>query len=489
MLQKGLKIRAIVDRARARNWQKLAIGDLRARGHDVRIAINPDKCHLPAVIVSLLTLERIIYGGGDTSYGGFWNDPEGNEPHGFQPDLILDFTSFVREPGPVRTLRPLYSGSVMEEAGYMDLLNGASPVLGIADSAFPGAARERHVAIEDPFKIGKAMDYIGARLGAFVVRAIAGLGSGQAPESGMPPAGPAFLGWSNRQALTALTARAAAVIDRLTTRAPRWHVGWRRTNCGGIAQSLEIPRGGWARLPDDGKRYYADPFPMHRDGRDWMFVEEFPYSTGKGILSVVEMGATGPIGAPSPVLEMPHHLSYPFVFEEDGQIWMIPESCAARRVELYRATNFPWSWELARVLIAGEEVSDATMVKHNGRYWLFGTVGGGWQSSWDTLKIWSAESIEGPWDPCGDGPALVDARCARPAGHFFRRGGELWRPAQDCSTGYGAGLVMARVDRLDLDGFAQTTGAVLRPNSSWPGLGIHTFNIANGLEAVDGCTA
>jgi hypothetical protein len=141
------------------------------------------------------------------------------------------------------------------------------------------------------------------------------------------------------------------------------------------------------------------------------------------------------------------------------------------------------------VLIAGEDVSDATLVKHSGRYWLFGTVGGGWQSSWDTLKIWSAERLTGPWTPCGDGPALVDSRCARPAGRFFTRGGELWRPAQDCSTGYGAGLALARVDRLDTDGFAQTTGAILRPNAAWPGLGIHTVNMTNGLEVVDGCTA
>jgi hypothetical protein len=485
-----MKIRAVVDRARARNWQKRAIEDLRARGHDVRISINAGQCHLPAAIASLLTLERVVYGGGDAPYGGFWKGPAADEPSGFQPDLVLDFTCFVRDPGPVRTLRPIYCGSVMEEAGHMALLNGASPVLGISDSAFPDLVREYHVAIEDPFKLGQAMDYVGARLGKFIVRAVTEVKDGAPLADATPVSGAsAFLGWSNRQALAALSARAAATIERLTTRAPRWHVGWRRTNCGGVAQSLEIPAGGWVRLPDDGRRYYADPFAVNRDGRDWLFVEEFPYATGKGFLSAVEVGANGPMGAPKPVLELPHHLSYPFVFEDGGQVWMIPESCAARRVELYRATNFPWSWELAHVLIADEEVSDATVVQHNGRYWLFGTVSGGWQSSWDTLKIWTADALQGPWRPCGDGPALVDARCARPAGRFFKRGGELWRPAQDCSTGYGAGLVLARVDRLDTDGFAQTTGAVLRPNQAWPGIGIHTVNMENGLEVVDGCTA
>jgi hypothetical protein len=482
-----LNIRVVIDRAR--HWQKRVVEDLRKHGHAVRIAINPDACHLPAVIASLLTLERVVYGGAEAPFGGFWKDAAADDSAEFRADVELDLTCFVREPGPVRTLRPLYSGTVMEEAGYMDLLNGRSPVLGLSDSATPDVVQEHHIAIEDPFKIGQAMDYIGARLGAFIARAVKDISEGHTDQSVSVRKQPGFLGWSNRQALSALSARAAAVIQRLTTRAPRWHIGWRRVACGGVAQSLEIPQAGWTRMPDDGSRYFADPFAVSHEGRDWIVVEEFPYATQKGILSAVEMGPSGPLGAPKPILELPHHLSYPFVFEDGGQLWMIPESCAARRVELYRATAFPWSWELAGVLIAGEEVSDATVVKHQGRYWLFGTVSGGWQSSWDTLKIWSAETLLGPWIACGDGPVLIDSRCARPAGRFFTRGGELWRPAQDCSTGYGAALVLARVDRLDTDGFVQTTGAVLRPNAAWPGLGMHTVNLANGLEVVDGCTA
>jgi hypothetical protein len=300
---------------------------------------------------------------------------------------------------------------------------------------------------------------------------------------------PSFAGWSNRLAITAVVERARGMLNRLTQRAPHWHVGWRRADADSLTQTLSIPRGGWTRVPDDRQRFFADPFAIHFAGKNWLFVEEFPYATGKGVISRFEMGANGPIGTARPVLELPHHLSYPFIFEHDDQMWMIPESSAVRRVELYRARAFPDQWELAAVLLDGEEVSDATVVSHSGRWWMFGTVSGGWQSSWDTLKIWTAESLFGPWEASGSGPALVDAMGARPAGAFFLRGGELWRPAQDCSTGYGAGLVLARVDRLDRDGFGQTMGAHIRPNSEWPGLGIHTLNSANGLEVVDGCTA
>lgn len=287
--------------------------------------------------------------------------------------------------------------------------------------------------------------------------------------------------------MAALTDRARGLITRLATKPPHWYVGWRRTHGEGVADTLSIPPGGWQKLSDDGRRYYADPFAIHRDGRDWLFVEEYPYQTQKGIVSAVEVGPQGPIGTPRPVLELGHHVSYPFVFERDGSTWMIPESSASKRVELYKCVEFPHRWDLAAVLLDGQEVSDATIVDHQGRLWMFGTLSGAWQSSWDTLQIWTAERLFGPWIPLGSKPVLVDSKGARPAGAFFHRNDELWRPAQDCSTGYGRGLVLARVDQLNLSGFAQTITTTLRPNAAWPGLGIHTVNTAASLEVVDGC--
>jgi hypothetical protein len=486
-----LKIKALIDRARARNWQLNAVDMLRRAGHDVRLAFNPEPCSLPAAIALLLTLERLIYGASETSPGAMWNVGGEAEQFDGEPDLTLDFTCFVRPAATSRTLRFLYAGSVMEEAGYMDLLNNRAPLLAICDSKAMVAPRAFRIAIEDPFRISTAMDIVGARFASFLFDAIEDIAQGGviSGSAGVPSETlrPDFLGWSNRQAISALADRARGLINRLTTKAPHWYVGWRRTHGEGVKQTLSIPPGGWNKLADDGKRFYADPFAVHRDGRDWLFVEEFPYATRKGIISAVEIGAGGPLGLPKPVLDLSHHLSYPFVFERDGVTWMIPESSATKRVELFRCVQFPDKWELAAVLLEGEEVSDATLVEHQGRLWMFGTASSGWQSSWDTLRIWTSETLFGPWHPAGSKPALIDSMGARPAGAFFQRNGELWRPAQDCTTGYGRGLVLARVDRLDLDGFSQTISATLRPNQAWPGLGIHTVNTSHSLEVVDGC--
>src|SRR5579863_9787354 len=91
--------------------------------------------------------------------------------------------------------------------------------------------------------------------------------------------------------------------------APHWRVGWRR----GEGFAAEGLADGWTDLPDDGRRFYADPFPILWRGRTFLFVEEFEHRRGKGIISAVEFGPQGPLGAPRPALESDVHLSYPFI--------------------------------------------------------------------------------------------------------------------------------------------------------------------------------
>jgi hypothetical protein len=60
------------------------------------------------------------------------------------------------------------------------------------------------------------------------------------------------------------------------------------------------------------------------------------------------------------------------------------------------------------------------------------------------------------------------------------------RPVQDCRRGYGTGLGLAEVTRLDREGFAQELHTVLRPCPEWPGRKLHTLNRAGHLEVIDG---
>ena len=89
-------------------------------------------------------------------------------------------------------------------------------------------------------------------------------------------------------------------------------------------------------------RFYADPFLFEKNGRHFLFFEDYSYSSRKGVISCLELNDEHGSDQPVTVLERRYHLSYPFVFECDGEIYMLPETGENNCVELYRAPEFPF---------------------------------------------------------------------------------------------------------------------------------------------------
>ena len=172
---------------------------------------------------------------------------------------------------------------------------------------------------------------------------------------------------------------------------------------------------------------------------------------------------------------------------------MVPESSSAGTVDLYRARAFPGGWVKEATLLSGIVASDATLLERAGRWWLFATVrdaepgaplGSG--SFSDALHLWSAPDFRGPFTPHPANPVLIDPATARPAGRIVERGGRLIRPVQDCARGYGRALVLARIDRLDTEGYAQSVVGRIEAGAAWPGSRLHTLNAGGGIECIDG---
>jgi hypothetical protein len=65
------------------------------------------------------------------------------------------------------------------------------------------------------------------------------------------------------------------------------------------------------------------------------------------------------------------------------------------------------------------------------------------------------------------------------------RGDRLRRIAQDCRALYGGGIVLADVERLDPEDYAQTLRAVLGPPPGSGADGAHTLNVAGDYEFID----
>jgi hypothetical protein len=269
--------------------------------------------------------------------------------------------------------------------------------------------------------------------------------------------------------------RVLARLTRPLATAEDWRTIWRLRDPASPADRPETDPTPFAMIPDDGRRFYADPFPFRFGDRVHLFVEEFPHATGKGILSVAEVAGDGRPGPFRPFLETDCHLSYPQVFAAEGETLMIPETTGRRTVELWRAVEPPDDWRLDTVLISGTELHDPTIVESGGRWFLHGTGREEGSSSWDALHVWTAPALRGPWTEIGPGPLRVDVASVRPAGRPFATGDGGWiRPVQDSSQGYGGALALARFDPSRPG--TETIERRIAPAAPWTGL--HTWNRA-----------
>jgi hypothetical protein len=406
-------------------------------------------------------------------------------------DLCIDLTGRL-EPVEIASpcLVPLADGAVGELAALAALAGDRSPELTVLCCQSGGSfVLARGMAgLEEPHQLIRSLDRVCSRWVDLIVMAVGrfmvgALGEVATPASASASTGPIALPVA---VLRRIVARIAGRLQGLTRDQEQWRIAWRRTAPGTALQDrLAWPQQPYEVLPDDAARYYADPFLFTHQGRNWLFCEEFPYATARGLISVMEVGPDGVVGVPQPVLEEGCHLSYPQVFAHEGSVFMIPETSGRATIELWRAEQLPGGWVKVATLVSGICAADVTLIRHGDLWWLFATLSESGESSWDKLGLFHATRLEGPWTPHANNPVVIDARAARPAGRAFIRDGALWRPVQDCSAGYGSRLAFARIERLDPDSFVQTLMASLEPPARWKARGAHTVDALPGLEVID----
>ena len=183
--------------------------------------------------------------------------------------------------------------------------------------------------------------------------------------------------------------------------------------------------------------FVADPFMLHVDHAWYMFFEVMNKVTGKGEIGLAVSEDGRRWSYEQIVLREPFHLSYPYVFEWERQIYMIPETHRAKSVRLYKAVAFPKRWELVGTLLRGEHPSDASVFFLKNMWWLFLELAGPPLFA-GHLRLFYADRLMGPWLEHPKSPIVAgDPRIARPAGRVLTFPDRAIRYTQDCYPDYG----------------------------------------------------
>lgn len=303
----------------------------------------------------------------------------------------------------------------------------------------------------------------------------------------LPPTGPVF-GFPTAPQLSAARAIAAKNALARFARINLWRIEWAVFRLQGSPEECigKNARAKISVLPGaPRKAFLADPCIVQRNGRTFIFCEEFRYELDRGVIVALERAAGGTMQVQDAIDE-PHHLSYPQVFEHGGEIYCVAETASINRAGLYRAVEFPYRWQFVKPLLDGVRAVDSTFLRHAGKWWLFCTSGRGpRKGDHSHLHIFYADDLFGEWKRHPQNPVKIDVRSSRPAGQIFEHGGALYRPAQDCSRTYGGAITLNRIERLSETEFCETYAGTVRPPAGRYGKGIHTISAAGDMCIVD----
>jgi hypothetical protein len=239
--------------------------------------------------------------------------------------------------------------------------------------------------------------------------------------------------------------------------------------------------------PGPAFTFLADPFGVWRDGRLHVFAEAYDYRTRRGVIDHLCFGPDLSLEARATVLQEAWHLSYPFVFEAEGETWMAPEAHRSGAFTLYRAVRFPDLWEPAGRFELDTPAIDPTLFRHGGLWWMAYAPTGPQAHKQGRLHLAYASQVTGPWTPHAGNPVRVDRASSRPGGTPFTADGVLYLPVQDCSATYGGGVRLLRIDALTADCFSAEAGpAIIAPAGAAPFVdGLHTLSSCGPLTLLD----
>lgn len=259
-----------------------------------------------------------------------------------------------------------------------------------------------------------------------------------------------------------------------------WNIGFIEEGLGDTLQN-NSPKIHWVRKKFDD-RWFADPFILNYNSKEIVVLaEEYCYNVKRGrIARLVIDRETYEEKNYEIILDLPTHLSFPFIYRIKDKIYIIPENSASGGSTVYEYDD---AERCLKVLhhVCEEPFTDATIFNFQGAYYLWTTKVPDANGKDLTIYNFDADLLKAD--------KLIDSvrfpnNTARNAGEPFSVNGQLYRPAQDCTKCYGHGVVLQKVICQDGKWIFENANSFY-PNSFKYNQGVHTFNNYKGLIVID----
>lgn len=226
-------------------------------------------------------------------------------------------------------------------------------------------------------------------------------------------------------------------------------------------------------------RWFADPFLLFVDGKEiHVLVEEFydPINRGRISRLIIDRKSLL-IKSITPILELPTHLSFPAIIRDDDKVYIYPENSASGNLDLYLYSPDSNKCEFVKNLCK-QPLTDAICTSIWGEKLIFSTQLPTQNKNVLSYYAMNSDSFS------KSGEIIFNSNIARNAGDWFVLNGDVFRPAQDCTTRYGGAVIIQKVIKQK-DSYSFEN--ILRIEEKYANytLGCHTFNYLDGIAVID----
>jgi hypothetical protein len=238
-------------------------------------------------------------------------------------------------------------------------------------------------------------------------------------------------------------------------------------------------------------KYHADPFLVRsKDENLKILIEQFIYSEGYGKITLLTLDKNLKPLDNKVVLETKSHLSYPYTFTENDTTYIFPEAGQSGKLSCYVYDRVGESFKFLKDIL-DLPLRDSSILKHNGKYWIFTTVNEHDKSY--KLLVFFSDNLLGPYAAHPGNPIKSGLNGTRPGGNFIEVDGIIYRPVQNCKKEYGESLTIYRIIELNENTVTEEPYMDLNFNSgnrlNFRMSNLHTINVMDNLVVVDGIKA
>lgn len=240
----------------------------------------------------------------------------------------------------------------------------------------------------------------------------------------------------------------------------------------------------WLSVKDPNVSY-ADPFIFRAaDGKIHLLYENVTSWDMDGKISLMVCDELFKPVLEKTVLDNREHLSYPYVFQQNGTTYVFPENAFKGSLYAYEFDTLNKTFTHPKQIL-DKPVIDSTILKHDNKFWLFCTMLGDQLNS--ELHIFYAEDLLGPYTSHAGNPVKNALNGTRPAGDFIEVDGQIYRPTQNCVNYYGESITINKLNRLTVSEFEEEAHMIIESNPTDEfNYGIHTINAVDDIIIVDG---